>query len=112
MQSDVAELVVHSDWMLGAEKIDGLVSRNRLFLITELTSENLPGFVSAVEQLNRTAVLGQGYSLLAFDEPCMGCEVTVKPGWELGSSSMQEEFLMRFIKALQLELLNDSNTNR
>lgn len=112
MQNDVVELVSQGDWLLGAENLAGRVIESRLFIVTELSLESLPNFVIAISKINQSGSLGRGYLLQAFDEPCVGCEVTVKPGWELSSTAMKEDFLSRFLKALELELSNDSNTSR
>ena len=112
MQGNVVELATQGDWLLGAEKVDGRINERRLFLITDLVSEKLPGLAVAVNQINRSGVMGRGYSFQAFDDPCLGCEIDVKPGWELSSAVMKKDFLMRFINTLELELAGDSNTTR
>ena len=111
MQSDVIELGTLGDWMLGVEQENGRLVESRLFLVTELSPANLPAFAASIEQINRLSAVGRGYVFQVFEEPCMGCEVTVQPGWELTSLAMRNDFLKRFVKALDQELIGNANTD-
>lgn len=97
--------------MLGAEKYNGRLVESRLFLVTDLTPENLPSFAARIAQINSLYSVGRGYEFQAFEEPCLGCEIAVQSGWELSSQAMRDDFLKRFIKALEQELIGNVDTN-
>ena len=81
MQNEVIELGMLDGWMLGAEKENGRLLESRLFLVTELLPTNLPEFTARIARVNQLSSVGRGYVFQAFEEPCLGCEVMVQPGW-------------------------------
>lgn len=111
MQNEVIELGMLDGWMLGAEKENGRLLESRLFLVTELLPTNLPEFTARIAQVNQLSSVGRGYVFQAFEEPCLGCEVMVQPGWELSSLAMRNDFLKRFVKALDQELIGNANAD-
>lgn len=88
--------------MLGTYSEKGYVDSNRLFIVCDYENLSFGRLKNAVEQINRDAVMGRGYTFEAFDDPCAGCEVVVSKGWELTNRAMKNDFLGRFVKALDL----------
>ncbi len=104
---DIVELAQIDSWMLGTEKVNGIVSGQQLFMVSESLPLDRTSFVRGIERINRQKPLGRGYQLEAFLEPCCGCRVTVDSGWELVNTSMHTEFLSLFLQELKLGNLDD-----
>lgn len=98
----VIEYANRGGWMLGTYSEKGYLATGSLFLVCDHAGLSHDRLSAEVERINRSAVMGRGYAFVAFDEPCLGCEVVVSEGWELSSQAMKNNFLHRFIKALAL----------
>jgi hypothetical protein len=100
---EIVELAQQDSWMLGAEKTNGVVVANRLYLVSDMAPGDGVEREKSIEKINRMRALGRGYHFHLFLDPCLGCEVSVEAGWELTTESMQREFLNRFLKTFDLE---------
>lgn len=96
------EYATQDGWMLGTYSEKGYVDSSRLFIVCDHENFSFEKLKDAVEQINRGNVMGRGYTFEAFDEPCPGCEVSVAKGWELTNRVMKNDFLGRFVKAVDL----------
>ncbi|MDX1668115.1 MAG: hypothetical protein R3194_01745 [Limnobacter sp.] len=92
-------LASNESWdLIAAVGPDGRISHHEYFLVFQ-EGDSVENFENSFSQLNRTKVLGEGYTFEMDEQHLQGVRLVVNQGWRMQEQQAQL-FLDRFVQIL------------
>jgi hypothetical protein len=96
---DLYILSTHENWHLVTWKDENNIPvQHEVFLIYTGEENIYKNTSEKFLYLNNKKFLGKGYEFFLFNEPEIGCRVSIENGWSLTNEDQQDEFLKSILK--------------